>query len=33
MKERRERAGRNPRTGESIAVEAKRRCFFGRRRR
>jgi nucleoid DNA-binding protein len=28
LKERRERAGRNPKTGESVAVEAKRVLFF-----
>ncbi len=28
LKERRERAGRNPKTGESVAVEAKRILFF-----
>ena len=28
LKERRERAGRNPKTGESVAVEAKRVMFF-----
>ena len=28
LKERRERAGRNPKTGESVAVEAKRIMFF-----
>ncbi|MEO5334269.1 MAG: HU family DNA-binding protein [Magnetococcus sp. YQC-5] len=28
LKERRERTGRNPKTGESVAVEAKRVLFF-----
>ena len=28
LKERRERAGRNPKTGENVAVEAKRVLFF-----
>ena len=28
LKERRERTGRNPKTGESVAVEAKRVVFF-----
>ena len=28
LKERGGRAGRNPKTGESVAVEAKRICFF-----
>ena len=28
LKERRERAGRNPKTGESVAVEAKRVMWF-----
>ncbi|MBF0463430.1 MAG: integration host factor subunit beta [Magnetococcales bacterium] len=28
LKERRERAGRNPKTGESVAVEAKRVMYF-----
>ncbi|MBF0099248.1 MAG: HU family DNA-binding protein [Magnetococcales bacterium] len=28
LKERRERAGRNPKTGESVAVDAKRVMFF-----
>ena len=28
LKERRERTGRNPKTGESVAVEGKRVCFF-----
>ena len=28
LKERGRRAGRNPNTGESVAVEAKKVCFF-----
>ncbi|MBF0585036.1 MAG: integration host factor subunit beta [Magnetococcales bacterium] len=28
LKERRAKAGRNPKTGESVAVDGKRVCFF-----